>query len=373
MSKKRIALLDRVDSTLFSGGDTVQIHAIYNFLYSQGYKVDIINSFNVDYSRYDLAILFNLNRPFETYIYSLEVLRYGIPYYIFPIYWDIDAVIPKGQSSTGINIKKWIPKGFKKALKPYYYYTTYWSQLKRFGVGITSVYSINKIINEILKNAVLIFPNSAAELVHLIQRFNYEVIENKSIVIKNGIEKEIELQKGVPDRLKHFLQMDYICCVGGIGPRKNQLNLVKAVANLNVNLLIIGEPSNKDIDYYNYLKKIATKNVYFIGRQDRATVLLLMFHSIGHIQPSFIETPGLASLEAACLGKPIVVSNVAPVKEYFLDHVIYCDPHSVVSIKESIQKLLFDPSKGEQLQQLVLNNYTWEKVLEPLPEIIDTN
>ncbi|MEC1744262.1 glycosyltransferase [Schinkia azotoformans] len=373
MSKKRIALLDRVDSSLFSGGDTVQIQAIYNYLDSQGFKVDIINKFNVDYSQYDLAILFNLNRPFETYIYSLEVMKYGIPYFLFPIYWDMEDVIPREQLSTGINPKKWIPKSIKLSLKPMYYYLIYRSQLKKLGVGITSVHSLKKVINEILKNAKLIFPNSVSESNHLIKGFDHKAIENKCIVIKNGIEKRIELPEAMPDHLKHFLQTKYICCVGGIGPRKNQLNLVKAVTNLNVNLLIIGEPSNKDINYYNNLKKIAGNNVYFIGRQDRATVFSLMANSIGHIQPSFIETPGLASLEAASFGIPTIVSDVGPVREYFLNHVIYCNPHSITSIQESIQSLLNANSKSDQLQQFILNNYTWEKVLEPLRYIIEKN
>lgn len=371
MSKKRIALLDRVDSTLFSGGDTVQIHAIYNFLKLQGYKVDMINHFDIDYSQYDLAILFNLNRPFETYIYSLEVLKYGIPYFIFPIYWDMEDVIPRNQFSTGFNLKKWAPKGFKKALKPFYYYLVYRSQFKKMGVKITSVLSLKRIINEILKNAAFIFPNSVAEFNHLKQCFHHNYIEGKSIVIKNGIEKGIQIPETIPDELNHYLQTDYICCVGGIGPRKNQLNLVKAVENLNVNVLIIGEPSNKDMDYYQYVKKIAPNNVYFIGRQDRATALYLMAHSIGHIQPSFIETPGLASLEAASFGTPIIVSNVGPVKEYFLEHAIYCAPHSISSIEESIKSLLNEKIRGTQLQKFILTRYTWEQVLEPLVKIID--
>jgi len=36
-----------------------------------------------------------------------------------------------------------------------------------------------------------------------------------------------------------------------------------------------------------------------------------------HLLPSFLETPGLSSLEAASLGVPILIGNDEPVKEVF--------------------------------------------------------
>ncbi|MNJ72810.1 hypothetical protein D3C77_695190 [compost metagenome] len=66
--------------------------------------------------------------------------------------------------------------------------------------------------------------------------------------------------------------------------------------------MIIGNPSKGSQKYYEKLRKIASSNIYFIEHLPRNELLQVIKKARGHIQPSYIETPGLVSLEATALG-----------------------------------------------------------------------
>jgi len=82
-----------------------------------------------------------------------------------------------------------------------------------------------------------------------------------------------------------------------------------------------------------------------------------------HLCPSWYETPGLASLEAGAAGCNIIVTDRGSTREYFGPHAFYCQPDSVSSIREAVLKAYHVP-KTKQLQELILQNYTWAKAAE---------
>ncbi len=54
--------------------------------------------------------------------------------------------------------------------------------------------------------------------------------------------------------------------------------------------------------------------------------------------PSWFETTGLSSLEAAAMGCNIVITRKGDAYEYFGDYAYYCDPESPDSIFKAIEK-----------------------------------
>lgn len=76
---------------------------------------------------------------------------------------------------------------------------------------------------------------------------------------------------------------DFVYFVGRIGPRKNQLNLVRASNKENVRLIIIGGPSPNDIRYYEIVRKEYGKNIYFTDHIAKEYVLWFLKHAKGHI------------------------------------------------------------------------------------------
>lgn len=369
MGKKRILLVDRVDSSKNIGGDTIQINAICEYLEDRGYKVivssEVEKILDKDISL-DLIIFFNLTKPFELLHQWYLLKEKSVPYVVFPVYWNLKKAIP-WNSYVG-TLKKIIhltPEPIFNVLR--------WAKtvVKKGDGKDTSLYRMFFLKRELvnfLNRAEGIFVNSEAEKEHLIKEFKLSSNIQKIKVIRNGIEEE--LTSYASDEVSVQLPFtDYICCAGGIGARKNQLKLVKAANESRVNLVIIGSPSKSDIKYYNKIQKAANKNIFFTGYLKRPEMLGIIANAKGHIQPSFIETPGLASIEAAALGCKIAVSDVAPVKEYFGELAIYCNPSSVKSISNCLMELwdseLSDEERNNQLYQ-IKNLYNWPNVLKPL-------
>lgn len=370
MKEVNILLVDRVNSSKYMGGDTVQINAIAEYLRKSNYNVHIssdICAFVNKHKTVDLIIFFNLTNPYELLERWYFIKDKGIPYIVFPIYWNLNKAIPYnayvGLKSKVIhcipyplfNFIKWFSLLFKeKNWKKRCYY---------------KMFFLRREIKSFLVSSKSIFVNSEAEKHHLVREFNIQ--KNLNIrIARNGIEEDFYRFNEEKSTLVLPFK-EYICCAGGIGPRKNQMNLVKAANNTRVNLIIVGKPSKGTIKYYNAIKKVRKSNIEFIGHLNRKDLLYVLSNAKGHIQPSYIETPGLASLEAAALGCKIAVSDVGPVREYFSDLALYCDPSSVDSIRDCLLELWnknLTESEREKQINFISRSFNWGETLKPFGE-----
>lgn len=371
---KQILLFDRLDSSIYPGGDTVQINAIGKFLEENGYKVTIEKDPRVNLACYDFVLIFNLTQPYDAYLQARAAVRYQKPYLLFPIYWDLDSLV----IDQGLKYKNVINRMVSEELKPFIRSIQYWQRnksiLKDLGIPLSEICNRNKLINFILTYAKYVFPNSYAELNHLLSCFNIENLKEKCYVVYNGvnIKKILSIAKQIRQETQGFSD-EYICCVGAIGPRKNQLNLVKAANITGITTFIIGKVSRGSERYAEKVKKIANKNVIFFDFLKQEELFSIIKKSRGHVQPSYIETPGLASMEAAALGVPIGVSDVPPVKEYFRDYAYYCDPRSPDSIASCMHNVLNSNTEHKKFANYILDNYRWNLVLNDLIHLLEKN
>lgn len=374
----KIVLLNRSDAHKFPGGDTVQIHAIAKFLKDNGYNVQIEGNFIPKNRDADLVFLFNLTNPFEAYIQFRTIHSNKKPFILFPVYWDLDQAIPINAYPNKIQglIKLILPESIKGFIRGGTFFLKYYSELKNSNYNFSFVDFINprKLITTIIRQSTLVCPNSEAEKLHLFAKFPSEA-NAKTVVIRNGYENIEEVTEGTNriDKIwGNWVNSPFVCCVGGVGPRKNQLKLVQAMKYIHSPLVIIGKPSAGCEDYYEKVRKFSGSNVIFTGPLERKQVYALLRRATVHVQPSFIETPGLASLEAAALGAQIVVSDLPPVREYFQTQAFYCNPTSISSIVNAIKNALEKGRPNTALQKFVEINYRWEIVLRPLLSIIES-
>ena len=77
-----------------------------------------------------------------------------------------------------------------------------------------------------------------------------------------------------------------------------------------------------------------------------------------HVLPSWFETCGLSTLEAAAMGCNIVITNRGYTSEYYNGHAFYCDPSSPSSILEAIEKASKENDE-KVFRKKVLTDYTW--------------
>jgi len=171
---------------------------------------------------------------------------------------------------------------------------------------------------------------SNAEINNLLQHF--EIPSNKIILIKNGVD-ELFLNK-IPHNIFSNLYgiNNFALTIGIIEPIKNQHITIRIANELNIPLVIVGK--FRDKSYYDYCKKIASKNVFFIEsliyKSDlfRSALQSCRFF----IEPSD-EPAGLFALTAGISKAKLVVADNEWGRELFGKHAFY------INMKDSIETM----------------------------------
>jgi glycosyltransferase involved in cell wall biosynthesis len=138
-------------------------------------------------------------------------------------------------------------------------------------------------------------------------------------------------------RKKYKIKENFILNVGNIEPRKNQLNLIKAIKNYtNDKLVIIG--GIRDSQYAQEVFKVGGDQIIYIDYMQHENTLLRSAYAACDVfcLPSTLETPGLAALEASCILDKLAITGRGSTSEYFGKNVCYLDPESIDSIGEAI-------------------------------------
>lgn len=213
-----------------------------------------------------------------------------------------------------------------------------------------------KTIQYILKHATCLLPNSESEYKRLFAAYN---INTKYRVVPNGIDQQLVSKI----YLKDAKYKDSIICMGRIEARKNQLNLVHALNNTSLQLFIHGKPSPNALGYYEQCKQEAASNVHVEGWLNGEQLYTAYSSAKVHVLPSYFETTGLSSLEAAVMGCNIVITDRGDTRDYFGDNAWYCDPDDAASIKDAVDKA-FETPYNETFKQYILQHYTWERAAE---------
>lgn len=188
---------------------------------------------------------------------------------------------------------------------------------------------------------------------------------DKIIVIENPVDPGLTVANKATSSIPTLLFL-------GTKQNKNLENCIPAIYNLSVKLRIVGEVSpvqelmlrKFNIDYS------STKNLDENELRDEYKKCDIVLF------PSFYEGFGLPVIEAFAVGKPVITSEIAPMKYIAKDAVLYVDPHSITSIRYAVQKLILSPelqndkiSKGFEILpsyqvDTVLAKYRllWDKV-----------
>jgi glycosyltransferase involved in cell wall biosynthesis len=358
----KVAFISR--ESLFSdkGGDTIQIVNTASELRKLGIEVDIfLADQNPDYSKYDFLHFFNIIRPDDI---LPHISRSRTPFVVSTIFVDYSEYEKKARQGPSAFLFRFLSPNLIEYLKA----------LARFavnGVKIKSRYFLlngqKRSIRKIVLMTQMLLPNSKSEYERLLLAYD---IQKKYRVIPNGIDKVLFS----PGRNEIQRDERLILCVARIEGRKNQLNLIRAIANTPYRLVLIGAVSTNQIDYYEQCKRAAGSNIEFVDFIEQKLLLDYYRKAKVHVLPSWFETTGLSSLEAAAMGCNIVITRKGDAFEYFENDAYYCDPQSPDSIFQAIdQAATHDVPQG--LSSKVLNRFTWEiaakKTMEAYIELFD--
>jgi glycosyltransferase involved in cell wall biosynthesis len=340
-------------ATLFQdrGGDTIQVLETAKHLKNLGLKVDIkLANEQIDYAPYTLIHFFNIIRPADILIH---IKKSGKPFVISPIYVDyaeMEKVQRKGIAGT---IFKLLSKDAIEYLKVL---ARFMSNGERI---ISSSYIFlgqKRSIRRIIRHSSMLLPNSNNEYRRLAEDYH---IDAPYKVIPNAIDSDLfRYNHGSYNR-----DANTVLCVGRIEYRKNQLNLIRALNNTKYQLLIIGPASTNQQRYVEECRKIASSNISFIDSLPQEELLAYYMKAKVHALPSWFETTGLSSLEAAAMGCNLVITDKGDTREYFGNYAFYCDPNSPASIFAAIE-MASSSGFNELLRESIYSKYTWPKTAE---------
>jgi glycosyltransferase involved in cell wall biosynthesis len=149
-----------------------------------------------------------------------------------------------------------------------------------------------------------------------------------------------------------------VACVGRIEPHKNQLGLIEALRGTGISLIVAGPEHPHHTDYARRCHACADSSVSFLPGGDQLFVRDVLRSAAVHTLPSWFETTGLVSLEAAGTGCAIVTTERGYAREYFGGYATYCDPASQSSIRDAVQSALATGPPAA-LRNHVASRFTW--------------
>lgn len=366
MSLNKIKVLFQTRNNVFErrGGDTIQLLKTKEYIEKAfpNIEISVDNNPTIDLKEFDLVHVFNLLRPQETIRYVLNAKKQKKPVVLSTIYWKSEKFEKFGQIGFRNRLNKVLSYNKIERLREVF---RFFEGERHLGTWHVIIKGFEKTQIEILNNVDWLLPNGIGEINLLNKNFdmniqNYTVVPN-AVTFPSKMKVDLRRKKGV-------------ICVGRIEPRKNQLNLVKAMKGLPFNLTIIGKAQPTQQKYFSLVKQNAGENVSFV--EEMAQEKLSEYYKIAkvHILPSWYDTPGLVSLEAGVYGCNLIVGQEGTTHEYFGESAEYVDPWDISNIREALLKQ-YTKSNNMKFSERISKHYSWEqtalKTVEGYNQVLD--
>lgn len=339
------------------GGAQIQILKTKEHLEKLDVTCTITTSpYSINYNEYCIVHLTDLTWVYDNIVYLEEIKKQNFKgkKILSTIYWPFDDYASNGAPFFQKMIFKIFGiNGFEyaKALAKYI--------IKREPMYLRGLQkSYIEIQKDIASSVDWLLPNAESEMQALNNRLNLK-LTNYSVA-NNAIDTKVFDE--IEFKYKVKKNSNLITFVARIDARKNQLNFLKSMMDTKYEIRFIGNAGPNSQTYLKELKKLADKrrNVKFISHIPQEEVFRYMLEAKVNVLTSWIETPGLVSLEAAYAKCNIVVSDKGSVRDYFKDHAYYCSPDDIQDIKEKVIQAM-NSSFDIKFKQLIKDEYSWER------------
>jgi glycosyltransferase involved in cell wall biosynthesis len=138
----------------------------------------------------------------------------------------------------------------------------------------------------------------------------------------------------------------------GSGKHKNLSNLIAAVNGLDVHIDIVGWPTDDEIAQMNAQKTSYTlfNSLTDEGVYERYKACDLLYFA------SYHEGFGMPIIEAQCIGRPVITSNIGAMKEVAKDSALLVDPYQPDDIRHALIQLRDHATLYEQMVAAGIEN-----------------
>lgn len=352
------------------GGDQVKLEATAQAL-RRDCGVDAVPNSDLrpDLSGYDLVHLFGLTRPQDVWVQARNAQRQGVPFVLSPIYLDVWELERDSRSDFVGRVSRRLNRDQSEAVKA----------LGRAVLrgeahrGVTALWTrgFRRMQLDVVQAAVGFLPDSRSEWERCVRDLDLVIDDERVFVAPNGVDlASVPVsQDEAPADLHRF--EGCVLSVGRIEARKNQLTLIEAMRGVDRDLVLVGPPAPNQAGYLERVTEAAGSRVHILGSQSAERRDWLYKLASVHVLPSWLETTGLSSLEAALNGCAIVVSPNGDTREYFGEHAEYCEPGSAASIRHAIGRALARPLSTDFADE-IRSKLTWTQTARKTLEAYET-
>ncbi|MFD0671336.1 glycosyltransferase family 4 protein [Cohnella sp. GCM10027633] len=200
------------------------------------------------------------------------------------------------------------------------------------------------------------------------------VSESKIDVISLGLE---HMERLSPDRTiletHGFANKSYILAVGSMDPRKNFLNVAKAIELLSeadYDVVVAGGTNAK---VFGTSPMPSSARLKWIGYVTDEQLKALYEGAACFVFPSVYEGFGLPPLEAMACGAPVIVARSSSLPEVCGEATEYCDPDNPTDIAACIERVMVDAELRERLTARGLeraSRYRWDRCARETWEVV---
>lgn len=350
----RVLMINRADAATVLGGDVIQLNKTRVALERLGVTVDVRLADELDMQwDYDLIHIFNIQSIQDSWFAFQSAKQQNLPVVLSTIYWDFTP--------------SWY--WMSPNLNPLWQFVRH--KTGRWGYPLYAMWQRLRYPNSVLwqqqcrllLSVDRLLPNSQIEAQQLMRDFRLAKRQMPYNVVPNGIDAQLFTDSVQPDSewLTWLDGENLVLEVGRLSPEKNQLALLKALWDLEVVIAFVGQPSPYNPEYAELCKERGRQrgNVHFVEWLPYEQLPGIYAAAAVHALPSWRETPGLVSLEAAAVGCRVVSTYIGSTYEYFGKEAWYCDPSNPKSIRHAVQKALA-AKPSNLLKQRIQNKFTWE-------------
>ncbi len=182
----------------------------------------------------------------------------------------------------------------------------------------------------------------------------YRIPEDRIQVIYQGCHPAFK-QNFTAAEIKEFKQRlnlpeEYLLNVGTIEPRKNAFQIVKAIKDMDIPLVIVGRSTPYVAGIKEYLVKHNMEDrVIFLSGMSMSELALIYAGARIFIYPSKFEGFGIPIIEALYAGIPVISNKFGVFPEAGGPASAYIDPENIDELSDTIQKVLGSEELREKM------------------------
>ena len=153
-------------------------------------------------------------------------------------------------------------------------------------------------------------------------------------------------------RSKYQLPNQFILNVGTIETRKNVLSVIKAIKEIETQIVIIGKKTVYFKEVKNYIAENNLQNkVVFLENVELKELASIYRMASVFIYPSVFEGFGIPIIEALYSKTPVITSKGGCFSEAGGENTVYIDPLNTEEIKGELEEILANSEKRELMKR----------------------